>query len=602
MSTVSERLEAATVLAESASAIAKQWAEGPENTTIPTESGPLPTLAEFMRQNAANLAIAAEFPMSLAEPDSTDAVAGQQASKYFATFDTVAEMQALVTTAYVGRRVQWLGYHALSDGGSGWGVVKSGSYTANGGSIIGVGPSLYIEQNLSGEFQNIKKWGARGNVIVDSSFNMISGDNDTVSILNAIAYLTPNGGMLYAPAGLYLITETPYFPPGVSMFGDGRYNGVGLAQRGATTLFCSHTGPAMVSFKGSNGCGLWDLGLWGDRNAKPKTGLCMGRSALASAGHHVVGRISIQGWYTSAPMYSIASEENKIDDVFCWNFGGDAPYGVVTSTHDVFNIDGLVASTNIHSKFSNIILYVTSALSTSAAILLETSNDMGNIRFEQCYIVLEAGTYVRVNNGAIDGKAGFGPIVFDGVSGEPLAGGANPSIGMAVTSTVPVLVAGLTVKNCRFQLPANPGGDIFDFQQGDDVTLVVPDINIQPPEAFPYANSKIIRNKVFGGIVNVGRQYVWTDVTLEVGWSNEFGLPYAPAGYKVTSESKVQLRGDIVGGTGLIFTLPAGLRPTNNLIYHCGSGRVLVNVSGAVSLLDGAATTISLDSILIDLL
>lgn len=52
MTTVSERLEAATAMAEEASEIARQWANGPENTTIPTESGPLPTLAEFLRANA----------------------------------------------------------------------------------------------------------------------------------------------------------------------------------------------------------------------------------------------------------------------------------------------------------------------------------------------------------------------------------------------------------------------------------------------------------------------------------------------------------------------------------------------------------------------
>lgn len=49
------RLEEAVRQAESASEIARQWANGPANTTVPTESGPLPTLAEFMRQNTSLL-------------------------------------------------------------------------------------------------------------------------------------------------------------------------------------------------------------------------------------------------------------------------------------------------------------------------------------------------------------------------------------------------------------------------------------------------------------------------------------------------------------------------------------------------------------------
>jgi hypothetical protein len=49
------RLEEAVRQAESASGIARQWANGPEYTLVPTESGPLPTLAEFMRQKGAEV-------------------------------------------------------------------------------------------------------------------------------------------------------------------------------------------------------------------------------------------------------------------------------------------------------------------------------------------------------------------------------------------------------------------------------------------------------------------------------------------------------------------------------------------------------------------
>lgn len=87
------RLEEAVRQAESASEIARQWANGPENTTVPTESGPLPTIAELMRQkaneideNAANIAL---FESNLAAEKSTVPVGGAPAgsladSLYFA--------------------------------------------------------------------------------------------------------------------------------------------------------------------------------------------------------------------------------------------------------------------------------------------------------------------------------------------------------------------------------------------------------------------------------------------------------------------------------------------------------------------------------------
>lgn len=132
----------------------------------------------------------------LGAANSTVTIAGQQAEKYFATFDTVAEMQAAVTAAYVGRRVQWLGYHALSDGGSGWGVVKSGSYTADGGSIIAVGPSLYIEQALKGKALNVRKFGAKFNGV----------DDDTNAINAATKWKSLNGGgKVRLPSGTALI-------------------------------------------------------------------------------------------------------------------------------------------------------------------------------------------------------------------------------------------------------------------------------------------------------------------------------------------------------------------------------------------------------------
>lgn len=83
MATPEERLDEAATIAESASEIAKQWANGPENATIPTESGPLPTLAEFMRRNAEGFADAAGLRDDLA--NGTANIDGVEASAISAT-------------------------------------------------------------------------------------------------------------------------------------------------------------------------------------------------------------------------------------------------------------------------------------------------------------------------------------------------------------------------------------------------------------------------------------------------------------------------------------------------------------------------------------
>lgn len=75
---IEQRLEAATVKAEAASEIARQWANGPELTTVATESGPLPTIAEFMRANLTIIAGAVQ-QAALAATNSAVSVGGAEA-------------------------------------------------------------------------------------------------------------------------------------------------------------------------------------------------------------------------------------------------------------------------------------------------------------------------------------------------------------------------------------------------------------------------------------------------------------------------------------------------------------------------------------------
>lgn len=182
----------------------------------------------------------------LAAVNSSQVIAGQAANKFFATFDTVAEMVATVASGWVGRRVQWLGYYAASDGGSGWGIVKSGSYTPDGGSIIAVGPSLYIEQNLRGGKISVRKFGARG----DGTGNDSPAFNSVISYIKSVA--TQNsGGCMHVPWGRYRCTDqiNVYVPvaKGFRITNDG-YNVTTLVWAGpANTVFITNEQPVPPS-------------------------------------------------------------------------------------------------------------------------------------------------------------------------------------------------------------------------------------------------------------------------------------------------------------------------------------------------------------------
>ena len=113
------------------------------------------------------------------------------------TFKTVALMQASTVALLVGKKIFWQGYHAESDGGSNWGVVKSGAHTDDGGSIFTLTGGRYVEANLKGKSISVKKFGAVGDVTA----------NDTLAVQNCINYANSLGARIVVkfPSGNYLV-------------------------------------------------------------------------------------------------------------------------------------------------------------------------------------------------------------------------------------------------------------------------------------------------------------------------------------------------------------------------------------------------------------
>jgi hypothetical protein len=94
----------------------------------------------------------------------------------------------------------------------------------------------------------------------------------------------------------------------------------------------------------------------------------------------------------------------------------------------------------------------------------------------------------------------------------------------------------------------------------------------------------------------------WFDASLNAGWSNTYGSPYPGVQYTKDLNGTVRIKGTVNGGTGTIFTLPAGFRPVDSLLFPTSAngalGRLQVTSSGEVSLLTGTATAADLTPIM----
>ena len=421
----------------------------------------------------------------------------------------------------------------------------------------------------------------------------------TTAIQTAINSLGVAGGVVRLPKGRYLTTAKLTLPSGVSLIGDGQFGSVGSYDQGVTTIYGSHNGTAILSLVGSVGCTVADLCLQSTA-AGPytQTGLLLGRSTSASAGYHRIKKVSVYGNYNVANVCAIASEDNYWEDLNAWNYGlGTAKNCFYTSigNSNPALTEPLVTSSNLDNVFVRCFLVNASVDAAAACIYLDNAEGMGSWSFFGVYCTASAGSYVTIANGAVDGLSALGPFTFIGLNGERLAGG-DPIYGFKLTAPSPVELRGLTITNCRLDFVA--GANHYQIQKASNLTLVAPNIIMQPPEAFPYALTDVFRDKVKGGVLSIGRDYDWVAVTFEASWGNTFGAPYAPAGYVVDSNGFVKFRGQVtrsVGGSTTMFILPATIRPKHDMFFSTSDGtsvgQILVSSStGAVSLSTGTVT------------
>lgn len=151
--------------------------------------------------------------------NSIDAVSGLRSA--LNGFATVAAMRAGVSISDDGNRVEWRGYYSESDGGSNWGIVKTGDSTSlvdDGGSIFIIVNDavngVWVEANLKGKKVNVKKFGARVN------------QDSTAAFLGAVAAAKSVGSLVYVPAAMtigdFYIVNAQLDLTACGMVGDGR--------------------------------------------------------------------------------------------------------------------------------------------------------------------------------------------------------------------------------------------------------------------------------------------------------------------------------------------------------------------------------------------
>ncbi len=424
-----------------------------------------------------------------------------------------------------------------------------------------------------------------------------SSYDTTSAIQAAINSLPARGGIVTFPAGKFRTTAKITVKSYVTLQGAGKFGGTSAYDQGSTTIYGNHSGTAILSLVGSISCTISDLCLQSvEGGPYPQSGLLLGRSTSASAGYHSIKRISVYGSYQVANVYSIASEDNYWEDINLWNYGqstGIHCFYTSIGNSNATMTEPLVTSSNIDNVFVRFFFVNSSENANAACIYLDNAEGMGSWSFLGGYLTAAAGSYVTIANGYVDGLSALGPFTFVGVSGERLAAG-DPLYAYRLTASSAVELRGLTITGGRWDLVA--GSSHYNISQSANLTLVAPNIVMQPPEAFPYALSDIKYNQVKGGIVSVGREYEYTSVsTFGSGWSNAYGAPYAPVGFRINPDGHVIIRGTAYGNPATsVFTLPVGYRPAANQFFSAWTTgdiirRVLITTNGAVSVLSGSS-------------
>lgn len=359
---------------------------------------------------------------------------------------------------------------------------------------------------------NVKDFGAFGD----------GTTNDTTTIQNAINAAGAVGGIVFFPAGVYKTTAALTVPRWVRLKGE---NATGVAGgttwNGVTVIHAVHTGNAILDFSGVQAAGAQDIKLYGDQTTTPKTGMLLGRTSAASAGFHVFDNVSVEGYFTKAAIYSIASEENRWLNPHVSLLGGGALYCFYTSQGDDLSVAGLTGSSNIHGVLRSPWMSSQVNDATSALIFINAGAGTFSWTFDGGYLLPKSGAYVAIKTGAVDASDTPGQFVFTGISGEKVSGGLNPVTGFDLLVSGTHTLHGLQIHGCSFELDGAAGRM---YKQAATLTLDGCDM-----QSFARGGigSSLVTGQITNSRINDGFTAVmqlYGDVALDTGKVSASGL------------------------------------------------------------------------------
>lgn len=475
----------------------------------------------------------------------------------------------------------------------------SSTAAGKGDALVGVKLSLTggadrTQHDKNADVVSVKDFGAVGDGSAD----------DTAAIQAAIDAVTSlggasRGGEVLMPAGYYKTTAPILMKHGVSLRGT-MSRAPGGAKNGATAIFGVHTGAAILSLKGAHCCRVSCIALLSEAATVPKTGLLLGRNSAGSAGLHVIDDVNVEGYFSKAAIYSIASESNTWIRPTYTVYGGGAKYGFYTSQGDDLSVDSLTGSSNLENSIFGLEGIHIINDPTHVGVYIGGGASTGSWNFFGAYVIQAGGSYIEINSGTADGQDTLGPITFHGTSGElyNTSGSNSPAQAFNLTGTTGLV--GLTINGGRFEFRAATGNE-RSIKQASGVTLKQPSINLQ---TMANATAELQQDKIQDGFVSVGAQ-AFTAPSLANSWATTFALSNGTdmPGYYKDPLGWVHLRGVLSSGVvgSEAFTLPAGYRPASLRIFSVISNgavaRFDVSAAGVCTPVSGSNVYVSLDGI-----
>src|ERR1035438_5720734 len=372
------------------------------------------------------------------------------------------------------------GYWVRGDDGGGVFCWDPSSHTGdNGGTIIvPIG-------STTGRWKRIYD-----ELYVDHFGTKADGSDDSGAINRAITAVG-NGGKLGFRDKAYT-AQSPILAEnlrGITLIGaSGQYGFNG------SRIIGSHTGKAILSLVGTLFASVENIILEGDTANRPKTGLLLGRSTAASAGDHVFINLKVQGFYSIAGVYNVASEGN--DWYGCVIQPNAAPFaGMYMSQADwpIGVIGGLVGSSMEQNNFYGGEIGNGDTTPGSAGLFLDCVGSTGHHHFYSTFFTEGGGdSFIFIRLGLVDGLDTTFPIGFHDCFGE---GNATNGLHLSASNNTSWRLAGFTARNLRFQSPLTN-----NILCDDGVYLVAPEIST--PWMAP-ANKPSTFSRVDGGSLSL---------------------------------------------------------------------------------------------------